>query len=79
MCLFLYLHNFSSLYLCISLSVYFFHSPYLSITPPIYLCTKPLINHVTVNLLSTMTRFHIYSGYYLVILYNFRNLCEGLK
>ncbi|MPC67273.1 hypothetical protein E2C01_061446 [Portunus trituberculatus] len=26
------------------------------------------------KLLSTMTRFHIYSGYYWVILYSFRNL-----
>ncbi|MPC72165.1 hypothetical protein E2C01_066459 [Portunus trituberculatus] len=26
-----------------------------------------------------MTRFHIHSAYYLVILYSFRNLCGGLK
>ncbi|MPC69510.1 hypothetical protein E2C01_063736 [Portunus trituberculatus] len=28
-----------------------------------------------INLLSTVTRFLIYSAYYLVILYSFRNLC----
>ncbi|MPC64995.1 hypothetical protein E2C01_059118 [Portunus trituberculatus] len=28
---------------------------------------------------STMTYFHIYSAHYLVILYNFRNSCGGLK
>ncbi|MPC64651.1 hypothetical protein E2C01_058769 [Portunus trituberculatus] len=27
------------------------------------------------NPFSIMTRFHIYSGYYLVILYSFRNSC----
>ncbi|MPC23244.1 hypothetical protein E2C01_016283 [Portunus trituberculatus] len=26
-------------------------------------------------LFSTMTRFHIYSAYYLVILFSFKNLC----
>ncbi|MPC12454.1 hypothetical protein E2C01_005151 [Portunus trituberculatus] len=26
-----------------------------------------------------MTHFHIHSGYYLVILYSFRNSCAGLK
>ncbi|MPC61703.1 hypothetical protein E2C01_055777 [Portunus trituberculatus] len=31
------------------------------------------------NPFSTMTRFHINSGYYLVILYNFRNSCGGLE
>ncbi|MPC78135.1 hypothetical protein E2C01_072615 [Portunus trituberculatus] len=29
------------------------------------------------NLFSTMARFHIHSGYYLVILYSCRNLCDG--
>ncbi|MPD06313.1 hypothetical protein E2C01_102118 [Portunus trituberculatus] len=29
--------------------------------------------------LATMTRFRIHSGYYLVILYSFRNLCGGFK
>ncbi|MPC25769.1 hypothetical protein E2C01_018890 [Portunus trituberculatus] len=28
---------------------------------------------------STMTRFHIHSAVYLVILYTFRNLCGGLE
>ncbi|MPC55384.1 hypothetical protein E2C01_049318 [Portunus trituberculatus] len=28
-----------------------------------------------INPFSTMTHFHIYSDYYLVILYSFRNLC----
>ncbi|MPC08722.1 hypothetical protein E2C01_001315 [Portunus trituberculatus] len=32
-----------------------------------------------VNPFSTMTRFHIHSTDYLVILYSFRNLCGGLK
>ncbi|MPC78436.1 hypothetical protein E2C01_072922 [Portunus trituberculatus] len=31
------------------------------------------------NLFSTMTRFHIHSTYYLVILHSFRNSCGGLK
>ncbi|MPC41858.1 hypothetical protein E2C01_035467 [Portunus trituberculatus] len=26
-----------------------------------------------------MTHFHIYSAYYLVILYSFRNLCGGIE
>ncbi|MPC50926.1 hypothetical protein E2C01_044759 [Portunus trituberculatus] len=29
--------------------------------------------------MSTMMRFHIYSGYYLMVLYSFRNSCGGLK
>ncbi|MPC59230.1 hypothetical protein E2C01_053246 [Portunus trituberculatus] len=28
------------------------------------------------NPFSTMTRFHIHSGYYLVILFSFKNVCE---
>ncbi|MPC54114.1 hypothetical protein E2C01_048021 [Portunus trituberculatus] len=31
------------------------------------------------NPFSTRTRFHIHCGYYLAILYSFRNLCGGLK
>ncbi|MPC55118.1 hypothetical protein E2C01_049049 [Portunus trituberculatus] len=31
------------------------------------------------NPYSTMTLFHIHSGYYLVILYSFRNSYGGLK
>ena len=30
-----------------------------------------------VNPFSTVTHFHIYSGYYLPILYNFRNSCRN--
>ncbi|MPC84661.1 hypothetical protein E2C01_079406 [Portunus trituberculatus] len=33
----------------------------------------------TLSPFSTMTCFHIHSGYYLVILYSFRNLCGGLE
>ncbi|MPC91390.1 hypothetical protein E2C01_086425 [Portunus trituberculatus] len=32
-----------------------------------------------INPFSTMTRFHIHSGDYLVILYSFRNSCGGFK
>ncbi|MPC28042.1 hypothetical protein E2C01_021233 [Portunus trituberculatus] len=31
------------------------------------------------NPFSTMTRFHIHSAHYLVVLYSFRNSCKGLK
>ncbi|MPC81645.1 hypothetical protein E2C01_076273 [Portunus trituberculatus] len=31
------------------------------------------------NPFSTMTCFHIHSGYYLVILYSFRNSCGSLQ
>ncbi|MPC75971.1 hypothetical protein E2C01_070372 [Portunus trituberculatus] len=37
------------------------------------------VRFVFFDFFSTMTCFHIYSAYYLEILYSFRNLCEGLK
>ncbi|MPC36310.1 hypothetical protein E2C01_029764 [Portunus trituberculatus] len=36
---------------------------------------RSFVRGVFFNPFSTMTHFHIHSGYYLVILYSFRNTC----
>ncbi|MPC75108.1 hypothetical protein E2C01_069493 [Portunus trituberculatus] len=47
-----------------------------SYTFPFFIYTHT--NHFSFNTLSTMTRFHIPSAYYVVILYSFRKSCWGL-
>ncbi|MPC48707.1 hypothetical protein E2C01_042489 [Portunus trituberculatus] len=38
-----------------------------------------VVGRLTLNPLSTMPRFHIHCGYYLVILYSIRNLLGGIE
>ncbi|MPC67850.1 hypothetical protein E2C01_062036 [Portunus trituberculatus] len=53
------------------------HPQFLNTSTQHYLTFKRTSNQI--NLFSTMTRFHIHSAYYLVILYSFRNSWGGLK
>ncbi|MPC79793.1 hypothetical protein E2C01_074339 [Portunus trituberculatus] len=57
------------------------HHDHFSITETIsrvLTCASVYIVEI-LNTIKPLTRFHIHSAYYLVILYSFRNLCRGLK
>ncbi|MPC25935.1 hypothetical protein E2C01_019059 [Portunus trituberculatus] len=47
----------------------------------VYVCMNVYVTNIDILIPSVyiITDFHIHSADYLVVLYNFRNSCEGLK